>query len=458
MQYRPLNVASWNVMSWNTLVNKISNQAGSVGSWLGRHKFDILCLQETKVSIESLATDPKFFIPGYDLYSAPNRSSHCKGNGVATLVNRATAPEVEGVDFAPFGIPDLDSEGRCLVTLHVGGLAMINVYVPNDRNPTRLPHKMFFLNEITNLLFRLKQARRRVVLLGDFNIIHRPADVYWQRRLININILSSGSEILKNRVPAKIESDVRQLLPSVIPYKVENSTYQFLNQWSLHFDPNAALKHNTWIDHIFWTESEAKVALSLDETVAEGHVYKEKDRIPAFVLFDLLEKKLSIKFTEKEQKQVAETFGEACGSPASVRWLDETCEKFRLVDVHAKFHGKAKDRFTVWDMMRKDRNVNRGFRLDFILVDYEIPVTLGGPLPLVSHEAEAAEDCAIQTDPDFEFSSPVRTGFTYTPVCYSDHIPITAVIDPRPIGETVETEYTLKCKNMFKLVAVEANC
>jgi hypothetical protein len=124
---------------------------------------------------------------------------------------------------------------------------------------------------------------------------------------------------------------------------------------------------------------------------------------------------------------------------------------FKLIDVHEKFHADAVDRFTVWDLSRKDRRENRGFRLDYILADSDIKLTLGAPLPLNSNDAEAAECCAATTDADFEFlcSSPARSGIIYTPEVYSDHLPVTALVNKEAV-ETLSTDWTVACAVRLK--------
>ena len=74
-------------------------------------------------------------------------------------------------------------EGRIVVTEHAGGLAVVNVYVPNagDRGPdgsggARLEHKLTFLHELHAKLLALEAAGRRVVAIGDFNVPPADAD------------------------------------------------------------------------------------------------------------------------------------------------------------------------------------------------------------------------------------------------------------------------------------------
>ena len=103
---RPLNICSWNVMSWNTLVDKIGSSTGSVGCWLDRHKIDILCIQEAKVNRQEFLLNTKYLIPGFSVYAAPNNLPGKGSNGVATIIRILSAPEVTGIDFSPIGDSD----------------------------------------------------------------------------------------------------------------------------------------------------------------------------------------------------------------------------------------------------------------------------------------------------------------------------------------------------------------
>jgi len=89
-----LYLASWNVAGWLTTVKHVNAQHGSVGKWLERHNFDVLCLQEVKTNerqVEQSPNDHAAFAPGYDSFWAPSRLRNAKGGlsgmaGVATFV------------------------------------------------------------------------------------------------------------------------------------------------------------------------------------------------------------------------------------------------------------------------------------------------------------------------------------------------------------------------------------
>ena len=70
-------------------------------------------------------------VPGYDTYWALNDGGGAQTaglNGVATFVRRGGRGAVRRANAAPLGQPELDAEGRCLMTDH-GEFVIFNVYV-----------------------------------------------------------------------------------------------------------------------------------------------------------------------------------------------------------------------------------------------------------------------------------------------------------------------------------------
>ena len=62
--------------------------------------------------------------------------------------------------------PQLDQEGRCLLTDH-GAFVLLNVYAPtNGGNLSRMPFKVRFLNALRRKMESLRGQGRHVVLAG----------------------------------------------------------------------------------------------------------------------------------------------------------------------------------------------------------------------------------------------------------------------------------------------------
>lgn len=115
-------------------------------------------------------------------------------------------------DRNPLGDPDLDSEGRCILTDH-GKFVIINVspaaathghhpaassthpclflllinlsaalpqvYVPNTSGGLRAAFQLKFLRALESLVSRLREEKREIILLGDFNVRTLPSPFYY---------------------------------------------------------------------------------------------------------------------------------------------------------------------------------------------------------------------------------------------------------------------------------------
>eukprot|EP00755_Sulcionema_specki_P033159 Sspe_Gene.100163::Locus_74888_Transcript_1_1_Confidence_1.000_Length_962::g.100163::m.100163 len=182
----PLHVVSWNVAGWDTCLRSLIKRHGSLTAWVERHRIDILCLQEVKLSEETLEAKGRsqYSLPGYHAFFACcSGSGQRRGlNGVATFAREGL---VRRACPTPLGSTELDQEGRCLMTDH-GAFVIFNVYVPNSGNTSRLPYKMRFLRCLDEAMKAQRRLGKHVVLVGDLNIASSAADVHWTRRVVTV--------------------------------------------------------------------------------------------------------------------------------------------------------------------------------------------------------------------------------------------------------------------------------
>lgn len=73
------------------------------------------------------------------------------------------------------GVDEFDSEGR-VITLDLGEIFFVNVYVPNSHNLEWLERRMSWENIFREYLTTL-DAQKPVVVCGDFNVAHQPIDL-----------------------------------------------------------------------------------------------------------------------------------------------------------------------------------------------------------------------------------------------------------------------------------------
>jgi exodeoxyribonuclease-3 len=138
-------------------------------AWLQKQKADVICLQETKAQEHQLdghgcelAGYQSFFYdaqrPGY--------------SGVAIYSRRQPDEVILG-----FGVPEFDAEGRYLEARY-GDLAVVSLYLPSgSAGPHRQESKFRFLDAFLPHLQKLKRAKRRYILCGDWNIAHQQIDL-----------------------------------------------------------------------------------------------------------------------------------------------------------------------------------------------------------------------------------------------------------------------------------------
>lgn len=140
--------------------------------WLERAKPDVVSLQETKLADEAFP-EAEFLAAGYASAYAGQKSY----NGVATLVRaEAGAGALEAVR----DIPDYDDPQRRLLAVTVGGVRVVNLYVPNGQSvgSDKYYYKLGWLRAMRGWLRQELAVHPRLVVLGDFNVAPEDRDVH----------------------------------------------------------------------------------------------------------------------------------------------------------------------------------------------------------------------------------------------------------------------------------------
>jgi len=157
-----MKIATWNV-------NGIRARQAQVQEWIDRERPDVICLQETKASLDQL---PVWLceLEGYWCYWHGGKGY----SGVALHVRRSFSEERPA-----FARPAFDYESR-IVTAEIGGTMFASVYVPNGGKD--FPAKMRFLESFDQFAADLEAAGRRAVICGDINIARSDIDVHPKER------------------------------------------------------------------------------------------------------------------------------------------------------------------------------------------------------------------------------------------------------------------------------------
>jgi exodeoxyribonuclease III len=156
-----MQLATWNV-------NSLAVRLPQVLDWLGQHQPEVVVLQETKL------TDDKF--PHADFAQAGYEAQwfgQKTYNGVA-LLSRGPLADVAR------DLPGFDDEQRRVIAATVGGVRVVNVYVPNGQavGSDKYAYKLRWLAALRDWLRGELARHPRLAVTGDFNVAPGDADVH----------------------------------------------------------------------------------------------------------------------------------------------------------------------------------------------------------------------------------------------------------------------------------------
>jgi len=145
-----------------------------LAEWLIEQDADIICFQETKSQPEQVPLDV-FEELGYKGFW---HSAEKKGySGVLTLSRLDVDQEVVGM-----GMEKYDREGRVLRT-DIGEWTILNCYFPSGSSgEERHAFKMEFLNDFTPFITKLQKERNKIIVVGDYNVVHTEMDIHNPQR------------------------------------------------------------------------------------------------------------------------------------------------------------------------------------------------------------------------------------------------------------------------------------
>jgi exodeoxyribonuclease III len=166
-----MRIISWNVNGIRAIYKK------GLLEFVSKYDPEIFCLQETKAHPDQLEGELLNPFGRQAFWSAAQRPGY---SGTATYVKSAPDSVKYGI-----GIKKFDTEGRFVVTDH-GQFVLYNVYFPNGGSgEERHLFKQEFLQKFKTHLQKMKDDGRELIVVGDYNVAHKEADVYDPIRLAN---------------------------------------------------------------------------------------------------------------------------------------------------------------------------------------------------------------------------------------------------------------------------------
>lgn len=156
-----MKIATWNVNSLRVRLPQLT-------TWLASNPVDVIALQETKVPDEGFP-HAQVAALGYHVVASGQKSY----NGVAILSKQPIEDVVRDM-------PGYTDEQKRVLTATIGGVRIVNVYVPNGQSieSPKYQYKLVWLQAL-RLFLRDELARHpQLVVLGDYNIAPEDRDVH----------------------------------------------------------------------------------------------------------------------------------------------------------------------------------------------------------------------------------------------------------------------------------------
>ena len=166
-----LKIASWNVNSLNVRLPHVL-------AWVNVAQPDVLALQETKLTDDRFPVQELEDEGYYSVFSGQKTY-----NGVAILSREKAADPVTD-------IPGLDDPQRRILSVTVGDVRIINLYVVNgsEVGSEKFEYKLHWLDRVTAWLATEVKNFENVIVLGDFNIVPDDRDVHdpegWREKIL----------------------------------------------------------------------------------------------------------------------------------------------------------------------------------------------------------------------------------------------------------------------------------
>jgi len=156
-----MKLATWNV-------NSLKVRLPQVVEWAGKHRPDVLCLQETKLQNDQFPA-VEIRAAGYE----PLANGQKTYNGVCIV---SLGPPSETITE----IPGLEDPQKRVLAATIGGIRIINAYVPNGESveSDKYQYKLKWLAAFSGWLKAELAQHPRLAVLGDFNVAPEDRDVY----------------------------------------------------------------------------------------------------------------------------------------------------------------------------------------------------------------------------------------------------------------------------------------
>jgi exodeoxyribonuclease-3 len=253
------------VATWN--VNSLRVRLPHLKDWLASNPLDVLALQETKLD------DPDF--PHQEVEALGLQvafSGQRTYNGVALL---ARAP----LEDVVAGIPGFPDEQKRVLAATVGGVRVIDVYVPNGQavGSDKYQYKLRWLAALRDYVAAELARHPRLVVLGDYNIAPEDRDVHdpkaWEG---SVHVSEPERAALRALLAAGLEDCFRR-------FEQPEKSFSWWDYRTMAFRRNAGLR----IDLILASAALAQKCAACHIDKAPRKLERPSDHAPVVARFDI---------------------------------------------------------------------------------------------------------------------------------------------------------------------------
>jgi exodeoxyribonuclease-3 len=254
-----MRIATWNV-------NSLRVRLPLVLEWLAATAPDVLALQETKLTDEAFPAAALLEAGYHSVYSGQKTY-----NGVAIL-SRSPATDVLR------DIPRYDDPQRRVLAATIGGVRVIDLYVPNGQavDSDKYHYKLGWLRALRRWLREEIAAHPHLVVLGDFNIAPEDRDVHdpalWQGQVL---VSEPERQAFRDWLALGLEDSFRL-------FDQPEKSFSWWDYRQLGFQKNRGLR----IDHILLSSALARSCVAVRIDRAERKKERPSDHAPVVVDLD----------------------------------------------------------------------------------------------------------------------------------------------------------------------------
>ncbi len=236
--------------------------------WIKANNPDVMCLQETKVVDEEFPLQPLQDL-GYHVAFRGMKAY----NGVATLTKQKPDQIVYGFQDGP------DSEDFRLLQTFVGGVQVINSYVPQGYkiDSPKYQYKLKWFERLRTYFDAHLKNKRPTVWLGDLNIAPEPIDLANPGPNKNHPCFHEAArQAYQETVHGRFVDVFRFKYPDVV-------SYTFWDFFSQSFARNKGWR----IDHILATPDLAKACTAIEVDLAPRKADTPSDHTVVWAEFSI---------------------------------------------------------------------------------------------------------------------------------------------------------------------------